>query len=184
MTEHPPSPIVSCSTMGGKHHLSRKMNRRRKLSSCIYTSTSGYFSTLENKFAIDRARPLNRRIPRNGVTSTSFESLRIYLTFKSKRNQVCIYVYPVADGRIVSPHSMENIPAGLLSSTMSGGGLTIVQYFPSTNCTRSSRYKVCLIGKHCSVDACGLPASRGRLRHRGGDEEGRQENPFQPLCST
>lgn len=52
-----------------------------------------------------------------------------------------------------------------LSSTMSG--LTIVQYFPSTNCTRSSRYKVCLIGKHCSADACGLHRVASATSARG-----------------
>lgn len=43
--------------------------------------------------------------------------------------------------------------------------LTFVQYFPSTGCTRSSRYKVCLIGKHRRPDACGLASATGAHTH-------------------
>lgn len=50
------------------------------------------------------------------------------------------------DRRGTSVHWKANKLVDLLLNTMPG--LTNVQYFPSTGCTRSSRYKVCLIDKH------------------------------------
>lgn len=181
-----------------EHRLSREMDlsstsiNTHAHVSRIFWRTSSYFGKEIGHWSCPIVK---LTYPRNGVTSTRRYPLNTDLFNVEAEIRdityayVCIYIYisggwwknrfPSLNGKYTSRPFVEHNVEG-------GKGLTIVQYFPSTNCTRSSRYKVCLIGKHCSVDACGLPASRGRSRHRGREgekgerERGEAGNRFNP----
>lgn len=178
-----------------EHHLSRIH---------ITNFLENAFHTLEKKLAIDRVPSLNRRIHET-VSRAHDDILWIKLDLFNVEAEeksgiythIYIYIYLVAGGRIVSPHSMENIPAGLLSSTMSrrggerGGGA-----LRSFNIFRQQTARVHLVIKSvwsaniaASMHAACLhrvagPATGGGGGGERGEGERRGRKPFQPLCST
>lgn len=181
-----------------EHRLSREMHfsstsiNTHAHVSRIFWRTSSYFGKEIGHWSCPIVK---LTYPRNGVTSTRRYPLNTDLFNVEAEIRdityayVCIYIYIylVAGGRIVSPHWMENIPAGLLSSTMSRGGGALRSF----NIFRQQTARVHLVIKSvwsaniaASMHAACLHRVAGPATGGGGEKRERGREERQETVST